>query len=185
VTLAGAGLVVAGPDAFVLREVAKRAGIRLGNLQYYFTTREALLAAVIEAEAAEDLEVLRTAVAAREEPKARLQAFCHAIIDRWLGDSGRVFVALMALAQQNAVFAALHEQVYRNFHAALEPILRALDPKAGPDETAIRAMLVTALIDGAPVQVLHERRQGFVDRVAALALEIGLGQAGRGAAGPG
>jgi AcrR family transcriptional regulator len=148
VTLARAMLVEAGPDAFVLREVAKRAGIRLGNLQYYFATREALLATVVEAEAAEDLEVLRGAVAARAAPEAQLQAFCHAIIDRWLGESGRVFVALLALAQQNPLFAALHAQVYRNFHAALEPILRGLDAQAPPNEIATRAMLVTALIDG-------------------------------------
>lgn len=117
-------------------------------------------------------------LAARDAPKAQLQAFCHAIIDRWLGDSGRVFVALLALAQQNSLFAALHEEVYRNFHAALEPILHELDSKAAPTEIATRAMLVTALIDGAPAQLLHEHRKGFVDRVAALALEIGLGRAG-------
>ena len=43
-------LVEDGYDGFVLREVAARVGVTLGNLQYYFATRDDLLEAVIRAE---------------------------------------------------------------------------------------------------------------------------------------
>ncbi len=44
-------LVDCGYDGLVMRSVAAAAGMTLGNLQHYFATREALLAAVVRAEA--------------------------------------------------------------------------------------------------------------------------------------
>ena len=43
-------LVGGGYDRFVLRESAGRVGVMLGNLQYYYATRDDLLEAVIRAE---------------------------------------------------------------------------------------------------------------------------------------
>ena len=43
-------LVDDGYDRFVLREIANRVGVMLGNLQYYYPTRDDLLEAVVRAE---------------------------------------------------------------------------------------------------------------------------------------
>ena len=42
-------LVEKGYDALVLRQLATSLEMRLGNLQYYFPNRQALMAALIEA----------------------------------------------------------------------------------------------------------------------------------------
>ena len=45
-------LVDEGLDRFVLREIAARVGILLGNLQYYYATRDDLLEALVRTELA-------------------------------------------------------------------------------------------------------------------------------------
>ena len=62
-------LVADGYERLGMREVAEGCGIKLGNLQYYFPTVETLLLAVIEAEAAGDLETIRAARAGAPVPR--------------------------------------------------------------------------------------------------------------------
>ena len=52
-------LVSDGYDAVVMRAVADAVGIKLGNLQYYFPTRDHLLLAVMAAEASSDIDDIR------------------------------------------------------------------------------------------------------------------------------
>ena len=57
-------LVEGGLDTFAMRTVAARAGMRLGNLQYYYATRDDLLEAVIRTEFERDLNTVRDTVTA-------------------------------------------------------------------------------------------------------------------------
>ena len=52
-------LADSGLERFAMREIAKRADMGLGNLQYYFPTRDDLLEAVIEVEFEYNLETMR------------------------------------------------------------------------------------------------------------------------------
>ena len=65
-------LIVEGLDGLVMREVAAACGIKLGNLQYYFPTREVLLTEVIRSEARLDVDVIRARSEALE-PVAALR----------------------------------------------------------------------------------------------------------------
>ena len=61
-------LVEGGLDTFAMRTVAARAGMRLGNLQYYYATRDDLLEEVIRTEFERDLNTVRDTVTA-DPPK--------------------------------------------------------------------------------------------------------------------
>jgi AcrR family transcriptional regulator len=169
-------LVEEGYEAFILREIAKRAGMKLGNLQYYFPNRESLLAAVITTEGERDREILASMIEAETTPEAQLSCFCETIIKRWSGSSGRIFTTMMFLSQNNSVFDAIYKDLYDHFYSALTPILIRLDPDQKKSTYRQRAMLVTALIDGAPIQVAGKDTKDFIKLVAAEALRIGGGQ---------
>lgn len=168
-------LVTEGYEAFVMREIAARADMKLGNLQYYFPTRDAVLEAVIRAEAAEDLNVLASAVASERRAERQLRRFCATIIDRWRGDSGRIFSIMLFLAQENPAFTAMYREIYDAFYQALSSILAELDPGASRTALRNRAMLITALVDGAPSQITRGGVKRFAALVAAQALQIARG----------
>ncbi len=174
--LAREALVKESFDAFSLREIAARANMKLGNLQYYFQTKDRLLLAVVEQEAQRDIDELNAVLLNKPDPKQQLRSFCRLIINRWHGDSGRIFSLMSFLAQQNPVFSTLYQQVYDNFYAALTPILAAIDPGRRANTYLQRAMLVTALIDGAPGQIARGSSKRFVDLIVDEALHIAGGE---------
>ena len=168
-----------GYSAFALRDIANRADMKLGNLQYYFPSKESLLEAVIRAEAANDLSLLVSELHEVGEPNAQIACFCETIITRWRGESGRIFTLMSFLANENELFAKIYHEVYRNFYAALIPILKSLDPDSTTATCNRRAMLITALIDGAPAQVTQGKSQQLLNDVTTIAVSIATGDRGR------
>ena len=144
-------LVEEGYERLVLREVAQRCGIKLGNLQYYFATREALLTTVIELEADKDVATIEASMQAQDDVAA-LRKTITELLGRWRGDSGVIFATLNLLMQHNDVYRALYQRIYRDFYAAIEAAIRCALPDLEADECALRARLLSALVDGAAMQ---------------------------------
>ena len=64
-------LVDEGFERLILREVADRCGMTLGNLQYYFATRDDLLATLIQQEADADIATIEAAITEIQSALAR------------------------------------------------------------------------------------------------------------------
>ncbi len=149
--------------------------MKLGNLQYYFPNRESLLEAVIRAEANKDLELLVHELDQQLSPGDQVRCFCETIIDRWRGPGGRIFVLMSFLSYESETFKQIYEDVYENFYGALIPILVSLDPGHKPAIYQRRAMLITALIDGAPAQLARGQYAAFVKELSTHAYLIARG----------
>lgn len=176
IELARKVLTTEGYEVFALRNIATRADMKLGNLQYYFPSKESLLEAVIRAEAEIDLSLLVHAVAEQTSPDEQISCFCETIITRWRGESGRVFALMTFLAIENPVFTEIYKTVYQNFYDALVPILKSLNPGDSQAQYLRRAMIITALIDGAPGQVTRGNSKSFINDIARQAMLIALAE---------
>ena len=176
-------LTTEGYEAFALRDIATRADMKLGNLQYYFPSKESLLEAIIRAEAENDLALLVGELDQLSEPKEQIRCFCETIISRWKGDSGRIFILMTFLSNENPLFAEIYADVYNNFYEALMPILRVLDPGHATTIYFRRALLITALIDGAPAQVTKGKFKQFLGDIADQAIYIAQGSSSAAARG--
>ena len=159
-------LVEEGYDRFVLREVANRVGVMLGNLQYYYATRDDLLEAVVRAEFARNQSETAALAAGDGPPRERLAAITRHLIEVWAREGGRVYVVMSLLALHQPRFRALHREIYTAFYAGLVPVLRELRPRARRPELLAVARLITTIIDGALVQV--PSRTFVADAVAAV-----------------
>lgn len=146
-------LVEHGYDRFVLREIAARVGVMLGNLQYYFATRDDLLEAVIRAEFAANHAEIAVIANGPGDAGARLAAITRHLIAVWARDGGRVYAVMSFLALHHDRFRALHREIYAAFYESLLPVLRELRPRASRSELVETARLVTTVIDGALVQL--------------------------------
>jgi AcrR family transcriptional regulator len=167
-------LVERGYEAFVMRELADTLGIKLGNLQYYFKTREALIVHVIEQEAANDVLTIRSLRQKWNTADDAFRAIVLNLVTRWRGDSGVLFSTLGTLAMHNKSYKQLYRTIYRDFYLALESALREMKPSLLDDEVALRVRLITALIDGSPMQRQVGNVQSYLERVQVQAEAIAL-----------
>lgn len=172
--VARADLIDHGLDRFSMRAVAEALEMTLGNLQYYFPTRDDLLAAVLETEAAEDAAAIRGVVA--DDPEQRLHRVVTTLADRWSTGQRGVYMPLGVLALHGRRFAELARAASVRVHDELAPIVQELDPSADREEARTRAVLIAALLDGSVLQPYDRTgtRSGrsMVPRVAAAAVTL-------------
>ena len=167
-------LIDQGVDAFALRELANSLDLKLGNLQYYFKTREALILEVLQQEATDDIDLIRANQARSQTAQDALNAMVRDLVVRWRGDSGVLMSALGTLALHKTDFRRLHRSIYAVFYEALEMPLRAFNPVLGDAEIQLRVRLITALIDGSSMQTQIGDVDDFLDRVQQQAELIAL-----------
>src|SRR6201997_277684 len=72
-------IYAAGVEKTTLADIAAAAGIPLGNVDYYFKTKDALVQAVVEAHLAEARTMLAAIDDAHQTPRERLKALFGAL----------------------------------------------------------------------------------------------------------
>ena len=177
-------LVEGGLDTFAMRTVAARAGMRLGNLQYYYATRDDLLEEVIRTEFERDLNTVRDTVTADPAENHELAQLAHRLVHDWCAASGVAFLTLASLAYRSERFGALNREIYERFYAEMSSIILRLDSKLDPGEVAIRARLMTSVLDGVALQV-HAvpgdaaSRSDLIDQAGQLIVAVATGSNAR------
>ena len=164
-------LVEKGVDGFSLRELATSLDLKLSNVQYYFKTREALLLHVFEREAAADVAVIEAKQSLGSEREA-FRAIVRELVIRWRGDSGILMSTMGTISLHHKEFRGLYRSVYEVFYRALEASVRGMNNELDDDEVRLRVRLVTALVDGSPMQTRVGDLQIFLDRVQDQAEQI-------------
>ncbi len=165
-------LIAEGYDALALRDLAKRCNMQLGNLQYYFPTRDALLEVLITAEAERDVAATESARLNTGDPEQRFRELISSLVSRWRGESGFVFGVLNFLTLNKPAFRALRDRIYATFYAELAGLIQQIQPRLDDASRELRVTLITALIDGAAQQVRVGDPQRYAEAVAAAALRI-------------
>lgn len=148
----------AGYHGASLREIAKRAGITHAGLLYYFPTKEALLAAVLERRDAEDIEREHLSEPPGIEVIRRLVALAeHNVRHRGIVDVyARLAAEAIAPEHPAHVYFERHYRMARqNAVASLRAMGERGELRDGVDP-AYAALTLIALMDGLQVQWLTE-----------------------------
>lgn len=169
-------LVEEGFDQFVLRRVAAKAEMKLGNLQYYFATRDDLLEAVIRAEFDHDLDALRLATTV--ESAEGLKTAARALVRNWTTGAGSVFGTMSLLAYHHERFRDLNREIYETFYRELSVLVRQVSPGLREPEIAARARLITSVLDGVALQIHAGAtpRRDLTNRAADLVVTVASGR---------
>jgi AcrR family transcriptional regulator len=168
ITTAVAVYAEAGYHGSSLREIARRVGITHAGLLYYFPTKEALLAAVLERRDAEDTERERLAVPPGREALARLVA----LAEHNVRHPGIVDVYARLAAEAVAADHPAHDYFERHYRMARDHAAASLRVLADRGELrdgvdpGFAALNLVALMDGLQVQWLSNA--AAVDLVGAL-----------------
>jgi AcrR family transcriptional regulator len=165
-------LIESGYDDLSLRGVADRLGIALGNLQYYFPTRDELVLEVIRAEASADLETMRATVGLDASPRSHLERLVYETVSTWRGESGVLYMTLSFLALHRDAFRTEYRRVYKTFYEPIERAIERAEPGHPKSEYRQRARLLTALMDGAAMQVQVGPHDRYLRSIVDAALAI-------------
>jgi ectoine hydroxylase-related dioxygenase (phytanoyl-CoA dioxygenase family)/AcrR family transcriptional regulator len=141
-----------GLERFILREIAKRAEMGLGNLQYYFPTRDDLLTAVIRSEFERNLRRIRRLDDDSSDLGAHLERFSRLLIGEYTSPGGKIWAVLALLRLHNGRFRRLSEEIYHEHYDTLADAMRSFGVAGTTDELRERARLITAVLDGAALQ---------------------------------
>lgn len=143
-------LISAGYKKLTLRQIALQAGITVGNLTYYYRTKEALLKDLLDKILFDYLDEMgRIVEASGEAPTGRFVAIIEYLIeDLHTQRTTRLFPELWALANHNAHAAELMESMYAHERSALCELIQAVNPGLKKQKTADLALFISCSIEG-------------------------------------
>ena len=133
-----------GDQGLSMRKVAEAAGIRLSNVQYYFKTKELLLAALLEGFLLEYAESMRTLTlpdhCSAEKKLSHLML--HILNDIEKSDCAVVFKEIWAIAERNSAVKKAVDEYYERFHAMLFEELKNIAPEGCKKSTLNNAVAI-------------------------------------------
>ncbi|MVU76980.1 TetR family transcriptional regulator [Nocardia sp. ET3-3] len=145
-----------GIEGVSIRDLAARAGVSIGTVQYHFPTKTELLLAAwhhVRAQAAE--RFLRSGVA-EFPPRDQLLSLTELLLPPTPDDRlTRVWLALVARAAHDQQIAALHREQWRETEDLLTRVLTRSAP-AREAESRDAATELLAMLDGLAIAVVTE-----------------------------
>mgnify|MGYP002780523424 CR=1 FL=1 len=130
-----------------MRSICAEAGVSPGLLRHYFSGIDDCVAAAYRWTGDRVQAALSDAVAkAAPEPRSRLLAYLTASFAPPIADGELLstWLAFWGLTKTDTRIAALHAEIYADYRAALEALLR----EYRPGDHRLAAVALTALVDG-------------------------------------
>jgi len=171
---ATAVLVHDGYARLSTRKIAARVGIRPGNLQYYYRTKQDVVRAVLERYLDRAFAALEARLASTGgAPAARLHsALDAALADQRSAESCRFFFELWALAAHDHSVTEAMREFYARYWLRVVALVLEVNPSLGRQRTERRAALVIAMLEG--LTLFRSRRPPHELPLPALERELHL-----------
>jgi AcrR family transcriptional regulator len=169
-------LIEQGYGAITFREIARRCGLRVGAVNYYYRTRNELIRELIESVISPYLKVVDSIFS---DPKMDAEQRFLAVLTLMLEDldtkkTTHVFPELWALSNRNEFVAEQIEQLYRREHEVFERLIRDVNPALSAAERNAVALFISSSIEGLTLFIGHgkpwRQRRDWLNNVTAYAL---------------
>jgi AcrR family transcriptional regulator len=154
-------LITQGYKKLTLRQIALRAGITVGNLTYYYATKEALLKDLLDNILQTYLdEIDRIARVSGDSPEDRFVAVIEYLIeDLNTQRTTRFFPEIWALANHDDYAEELMADMYAKERRALYDLIHAINPDLNEQQTSGLALFISSSIEGMTMFVGAGKKQ--------------------------
>lgn len=165
-------MVEQGYRAVTMRAIAKACDMKLGNITYYFPTRDELVRALFDA-VISSYEDSFTAIS--HEEGASVEERFERVIKLTLEDittkkTTRFFPEIWALANHDPFVSERVDDVYRRARTVLNELIAELNPALPEDERETVALFISASLEGTTMFAGHEKpwrhRMGWLETIA-------------------
>ena len=160
-------LAFEGNSSFTLRNVADKAGVTLGAVQYYFKNKSDLLLALTEYKLQTDYTATENV---RSKSSLNAEEEFLAVINLLLRDNKKPLIygldfQLFALACSDKTAEECVNKFYRTIRLWTEDLIKSINPDITDAESSHRTIVILAMIEGL-MQVLYRdkrNKQEFSD----------------------
>ena len=158
-------LAFEGYPSFTIRNIAKQAGISVGNVQYYFQSKNALLQELLLFVTERyNREYRRVFSKTADTPKVRFCAFIDFLLSDMTDPLRRgFFFQVWALAPSDNFVEECMEQSFSRYRAAVSELISELRPSLSRAELDKRASAIQSLVEGTQLS-LTKKAERFVHR---------------------
>jgi len=167
-------LATQGYEKFRFRNIAAHANLHFATLQYYFSSKDKLLSALVQSKLVRDKELLQTAL---EKAKGSAEEKFINSIELMASESQEPLVAgffaeLWALSNHNQTAAKHLHDYYQAYLAWVLELIDLVNPKLAAQERRLKAISIMSLLEGiVPVSAI-----GGVGRMSRKSLNTGVGR---------
>ena len=143
-------MIEKGYRAVTLREIARRCGIRVGAVSYYYDSREALIRDLINGIADSYANFFETVFADESlHTEDKLKAMIFGIFDdAATKESTNIFPELWALATHDPFVARVVDQLYERGRVALVKVVAELNPALSAEERETVGVFICGTVAG-------------------------------------
>ena len=157
-------LAFEGNSSFTMRNVADKAGVTLGAVQYYFKNKSDLLLALTDYKL--QLDFIATEKARHKSNLLPEEEFV-AVINLLLRDNKKPLIygldfQLFALACSDKTAETCVNKFYRTIRQWIEGVIQALNPSISMSECSRRAVVILSMLEGL-MQVLYRDKRNKPD----------------------
>ena len=153
-----------------LRRIATKLGISVGNLQYYFSTKDDLVESIIIGETQKPIDLLGDIAWSPNEAPESIRQAIGSLLQYYASEAGRFYAIMESLALHDARYAKLKADGYALVLGHIEQLIGLVVPSLPADRAAGLARVLVALIDGASLQVQFARNE--TDSVDSLIVDV-------------
>jgi AcrR family transcriptional regulator len=143
-------LIDEGYHNFSLRKVAATAGLTLGNLQYYFPSKDSLIKAMLDnciQRYLDRFEQIRAQVGA--DPEKQFRAIVSEIIRDLNSKSTTVFFPeLWSLANHDDHAVDFMDAMYDRYRVVLIEVMQSINPQLSPAQLKRLAVFISSSVEG-------------------------------------
>jgi AcrR family transcriptional regulator len=161
-------LINEGIRALTLRRIAAACGLRVGNVTYYFSTKDELLRAVLDVVLAGYSDAIQNLRNRTDEPPDQRLALMIRIIleDIQSQATTNLFSELWALSNRDTFVAECVNDIYSRGRAVLLELIGELNPGLDEQEREAVAVFIQASTEGMTIFAGYNKQ--FSDRMSLL-----------------
>lgn len=153
-------LATEGYAALSMRSVALRVGVSLSNVQHYYPSRDALLAALLEQTFTGYQAGVDEIAAGTEASMVRFRAVINYFLESLRGQvQSGLFFEVAALANRHAYAAQVFDAMLARARRTLQRLMDDIAPGMAPAQRDIRAALIVSQLVGLMIFISETRPQ--------------------------
>jgi AcrR family transcriptional regulator len=141
-------LIESGYHNFSMRKVADAAGIRLGNLQYYFPSKEKLVKAMLDNALSRYLDDFFEIRQHGTPEEQFLTVINHVVFDLNSKRTTVFFPELWSLSNHEKGVTKSMDEMYENYRRVLADIIGDVNPELSSQQRRRLALFISASLEG-------------------------------------
>jgi len=155
-----------------LRRIAATLNISIGNLQYYFSSKDDLVETLLTREIDASLDIMHGVNWDPTNVGSSTRTVVRTLLHHYAGEAGRFYTIAESLALHDPRFAQLKARGYAHVFREVENLVGVLVPSLDLGRRQGLTRVLVALIDGASLQVQFGEVEVPLDAVERLAEDV-------------